>query len=96
MCHLLHKQENPECCLVCLYQVYLSHRPADVQSFNLTPLQKQKGEIWYSKVPVGHSTLSQTVGRLCKQAGIAGFKMNHSLSVTSAMRLHVFQSGVNR
>jgi hypothetical protein len=86
-------EKNPERCLVRLYQVYLSHRPADVKPFYLTPLRKQKGEIWYSKVPVGHNTLSQTVGRLCKQAGIVGFKTNHSLRVTSATRL--FQSGVD-
>ena len=87
-------ETNPECCLVCLYQVYLGHCPADVQSFYLTPLRTQKGEIWYSKVPVGHNTLSQTVGRLCKQAGITGFKTNHSLRVTSATCL--FQSGVDQ
>ena len=39
------------------------------------------------------TTLSQTVGRLCKQAGITGYKTNHSLRVTSATRL--FQSGVD-
>ena len=42
---------------------------------------------------MGHNTLSQTVRRLCKQA-VAGFKMNHLLRVTSAMRL--FQSGVDK
>ena len=50
-------QNNPERCLVRLYQVYLSHHPADVQSFYPTPLRKQNGGIWYSKVPVGHNTL---------------------------------------
>ena len=50
--------------------------------------------MWYSKVPEGHNTLSQTVARLCKQAVIAGYKTNHSLRVTSATRL--FQSGVDK
>ena len=86
-------ERNPGRCLVRLYQVYLSHRPADIQPFYLTPLRKKKSETWYSKVPVGHNTLSQTVGRLCKKAGITGFKTNHSLRVTSATRL--FQSGVD-
>ena len=86
-------EKNPERCLVRLHQVYLSHHPADVQSFYLTPLRKVKGVVWYSKVPVGHNTLSQTVGRLCKQAGITGYKTNHSLRVTSTTRL--FQSGVD-
>ena len=82
-----------ERCLVRLYQVYLSHCPTGVESFYLTPLQKLKSDHRYSKVPVGHNTLSQTVGRLCKQAGIHGFKTNHSLRVTSATRL--FQNGVD-
>lgn len=86
-------EKDPERCLVRLYQVYLSHLPTDIQSFYLTPLRKTKGAMWYSKVPVGHNTLSQTVGRLCKQAGITGLKTHHSLRVTSATRL--FQSGVD-
>ena len=85
--------KSPERCLVRLYQVYLSHRPAEVQPFYLTPLRKPRGVLWYSKVPVGHNTLSQTVGRLCKQAGITDYETNHSLRVTSATRL--FQSGVD-
>ena len=47
-------QKNPERCLVRLYQVYLSHCLADVQSFYLTPLQKQKGGIWYSTFTLYH------------------------------------------
>ena len=54
---------------------------------------KKRDDVWYSKVPVGHNTLSQTVWRLCKLAGITGFKTNHSLQVTSATRL--FQSGID-
>ena len=44
-------------------------------------------------MPVGHNTLSQTVSRLCKTAGIPRFKTNHSLRVTTATRL--FQSGID-
>ena len=44
-------------------------------------------------MPVGHNTLSRTVGRLCKQAGISGCKTSHLLRVTNATRL--FQSGVD-
>ena len=42
---------------------------------------------------VGHNTLSQTVKRLCQEAGIQGFKTNHSLRVTKVTRL--FQSGAD-
>ena len=59
----------------------------------MTPLRKPKGVIWYSKVPVGHNTLSKTVSYLCKDGGISGYKTNYSLCVTAARRL--FHSGVD-
>ena len=86
-------EDNPNRCLIQLFQKYVSHRPSDATCFYLTPLRKLKSDIWYSNMPVGHNTLSSTVGRICKQAGILGFKTNHSLRVTSATRL--FQSGVD-
>ena len=86
---------NPSRCLVKLYQKYISHRPTDVPSkaFYLTPLKKPQGNVWYTKIPVGHNTLSKTVKRLCAAAGIEGYKTNHSLRVTAATRL--FKSGVD-
>ena len=85
---------NPDRCLVNLFKKYISVRPAmDSEVFYLTPLKNPKGNIWYSKVPVGHNTLSATVGRICKQGGLTGFKTNHSLRVTNATRL--FQSGMD-
>ena len=86
-------EDNPSRCLVQLFQKYISHRPPDSTSFYLTPLRKLKSDIWYSKMPVGHNTLATTVGRICKKAGILGFKTNHSLRVTSATWL--FQCGVD-
>ena len=47
---------------------------------------------WYTNTPLGHNTLSKTVARVCKSAGIIGFKTIHSLQVTAATRL--YQSGV--
>lgn len=60
--------------------------------------QKPKGSIWFTNIPVGHSTLNKTVKRLhCiyihTSAGISGHKTNHSLRVTSAICL--FQSGAD-
>ena len=54
---------------------------------------KIKNKIWYSKTPVGHNTLAGTVSRICKKAGVSGYKTNHSLRVTSATRL--FQNGID-
>ena len=59
--------------------------------FYLHPLKNPKTDTWYSTTPVGYNTLSMTVKRLCAKADIAGFKTNHSLRVTNAIRL--FQSG---
>lgn len=42
---------------------------------------------------LGHTTLGKTVGRICKSAGITGYKTNHSLRATTTTRL--YQSGVD-
>ncbi len=44
--------------------------------------------MWYTSKPLGHNTLSKTICRLCKTAGIEGFKTNHSLRATAATRLY--------
>ena len=87
--------DNPQRCIVRLFKVYSQHCPPDrtTAAFYLTPLRKPKSDIWFSSTPVGHNTLNSTVKRLCKAAGIEGFKTNHSLRVSAATRL--FQSGVD-
>ena len=82
-------------CLVRLFKEYCRHCPPDCKptAFYLTPLRKPKSTIWFSSTPVGHNTLNNTVKRLCKAAGIEGFKTNHSLRVSAATRL--FRSGVD-
>ena len=86
--------ENPSRCLVKLFQKYVSQCPSEPTCFYLTPVRKIKNNIfWYSKTPVGHNTLAGTVSRICKKAGVSGYKTNHSLRVTSATRL--FQNGID-
>ena len=71
------------------------YRPADHDDIvYLTLLKRSKGDTWYSKVPIGHNMLSKMVSHLCSDAGILGFKTNHSLRVTSATRL--FHSGADK
>ena len=43
--------------------------------------------------PIGVNTLQRMVSELCKTAGVSGFKTNHSLRVTTAIRL--FQNGLD-
>lgn len=88
--------ECPERCFVRLFKCYISHRPKENvkdNAFYLTPIKNPKSNVWYTCIPCGHNTLSATVRRLCSQAGISGFKTNHSLRVTAATRL--FQNGVD-
>ncbi len=89
--------DNPDRCFIRLLQLYLEHCPTlgerKSSAFYLTPIRNPKSNIWYSTTPVGHNTLNQTVKLLCKEAGIPGYKTNHSLRVTNATRL--FQSGMD-
>ena len=83
---------DPDRCFIRLVEQYISHCPTTEnrksKAFYLTPLKKPKNDIWYSPVPVGHNTLANTMKRLCKEAGLEGYKTNHSLRVTAATRLY--------
>ena len=48
---------------------------------------------WYSTQPIGHSKLDGTATKMCKAAGIGGFKTNHSFRATAATRL--YQAGLD-
>ena len=94
---VLHHQnlDNPQRCFVRLFKMYRQMCPADAppDAFYLQPSKKPSSSCWYTKSPLGHSSLSTTVARLCKSAGIDGFKTNHSLRATATSRL--YQSGVD-
>ena len=49
-------------------------------AFFLRPLPRQRLNQWYSCQPIGHNNL-------CKKAGIAGNRANHSLRASAATRL---------
>ncbi len=87
--------QNPERCFVRLFKRYIQlcpeSRPA--HAFYLQPAKSPTPTCWYSNNPLGHHTLSKTVARLCENAGIQGYKTNHSLRATAATRL--YQSGID-
>ena len=56
--------------------------------FDLKPLKNPQGAYWYAAQPIGHDKLNSTVARICKAAGVQGFKTNHSLRATAATRLY--------
>jgi len=43
---------------------------------------------WYSTRPLRYHKLGTTVARLCKSAGVRGYKTNHSFRVTAVTRLY--------
>jgi hypothetical protein len=55
-----------------LYKLYKGLCPDD--AFYLTSLKKPKTGCWFSHTALGHNTLCATVNRICKEAGIQGFK----------------------
>ena len=87
--------ENPSRCFVRLYKLYLELRPEgkDDDPFYLTPIPKPQFRVWFKKSAIGIHTLDGTIARMCKKAGLGGFKTNHSLRVTTATRL--YQEGLD-
>ena len=87
--------EQPERCFVRLFKLYNSLCPKDrsTECLYLQPLTKPKDGCWYSNQPYGHNRLAGTVARLCTNAGIPGYKTNHSLRATNATWL--FDSDVD-
>ena len=85
----------PERCFVRLFKKYHQLCPPDAppHAFYLQPCHQPTSTCWFSKRPLGHTTLGKTVGRICKSAGITGYKTNHSLHATTTTRL--YQSGVD-
>ena len=72
-------------------QLCLKDTPS--HAFYLKPSCCLTSTCWYSKIPLGHTTLSLTIDCLCKFAGIKGYYTNHSLRTTITSRL--YQCGVD-
>ena len=83
------------CEIVQLNYVYTSKCPKDrpVHALYLQPLKKPTADCWYSTIPIGHAALAGTVSKMCRLAGISGYKTNHSLRATAATRL--YQAGID-
>jgi len=90
--HVIHhaNTENPSRCLVRLFLKYTELCPHDRpdSALYLTPAKNPTEHCWYSKVPIGHNKLAETIPRLMKKAGIPGYFTNHSLRATSTTRMY--------
>ena len=87
--------ESPQRCFVRLFKLYLEKCPSNAppHALYIRPASTPSTQCWYSRMPLGHTTLSKTVSRLCQSAGIPGYKTNHSLRATATSRL--YHSGVD-
>ena len=81
---------NPNRCFVRLFKLYNSLCPPNRPecAFYLQPLAKPSQACWFSKAPIGHGPLGDIIATMCKQAGIPGYRTNHSLRATAATRLY--------
>ena len=86
---------NPQHCFIHLLKKYLSLCPSDApaDAFYLQPSRTPSQTFWFSQRLLGYHPVSSTVARICKSAGIEGYKTNHLLRATSTNRL--YQSGVD-
>jgi hypothetical protein len=73
-------EQDPEQCFVDLSSFTIaSVHKIDPRVFYLQPLVKPSPGCWFSNTykPIGHNKLDGTVARLCKNACIPGYRMNH-------------------
>ena len=99
ICRANANTENPEQCVVSLFEKYVSlHPDSDVRclsDFYLHPLASvNKLGVGYSVQPQGIHAIEHTVACLCKEGGIPGYKTNHSLRAMTATRM--FASGLDK
>ena len=85
---------NPDRCFVKFFKKYISLCPKKCppNAFYLKPLAVPKDDCWFSSVAVGHNKLHNMMKKMCEEAGIEGYKTNHSLRATAATRL--FNEGI--
>ena len=83
-------------CLVYLLDKYFSKFPPkgkEMDVFYLRPVSKvSEKQYWYECAPVGKEKLRKFIETMCREAGIAEKKTNHSLRATGATAL--FSAGV--
>ncbi|XP_062572787.1 uncharacterized protein LOC134234758 [Saccostrea cucullata] len=87
--------DEPERCLVKIFEKYISLRPPNGKStaLYLRPKERATETVWFDAVPKGVHQLQQVVEKLCKAAGFHGNFTSHSLRATAATRL--YQAGVD-
>ncbi|CAC5388526.1 unnamed protein product [Mytilus coruscus] len=83
--------ENQARCVVNLFELYASHCPPfprKADALYLRPLKIPNGNIWYADQPIGRHSLANIVASICQEAGIGGYRTNHSLRASAATRMY--------
>ncbi|CAC5393030.1 unnamed protein product [Mytilus coruscus] len=78
-------------CVVNLFELYASHCPSfprKADALYLRPLKIPNGNIWYADQPIGRHSLANIVASICQEAGIGGYRTNHSLRASAATRMY--------
>ena len=79
--------DDPDHCIVHIFDRYLSLLPSRDAHFYFRPLPNLKGVPRFAKQAVGRNRLSKLIPDMCKAAGIEGYKTGHSAKVTCATTL---------
>ncbi|CAC5423579.1 unnamed protein product [Mytilus coruscus] len=83
--------ENQARCVVNLFELYASHCPPfprKADALYLRPLKIPNGNIWYADQPIGRHSLANIEASICQEAGIGGYRTNHSLRPSAATRMY--------
>ncbi|CAC5398261.1 unnamed protein product [Mytilus coruscus] len=84
-------------CVVNLFELYASHCPPFPRkddALYLRLLKIPNGNIWYADQPIGRHSLANIVASICQEAGIGGYRTDHSLRASAATRM--YDAGVDK
>ncbi|CAC5373452.1 unnamed protein product [Mytilus coruscus] len=82
--------ENQARCVVNLFELYAFtvHRFKESRCVVLETFENSNGNIWYADQPIGRHSLANIVASICQEAGIGGYRTNHSLRASAATRMY--------
>ena len=85
--------ENPNRCFIRLFKLYNELCPVDHpnDSFLFGPIEEIKARLLVLTITSWAQFPKEFLGNMCKEAGILGYKTNHSLRATAATRLSMHQ-----
>ena len=85
-------EENPNRCVVRLYEEYIKHRPESSglrgsTAFYLTPIKSPTSNCWYKSVPMGINTITSALKRLTSSVNDGKLYINTRMHRTAKTRV---------